>query len=101
MGVNARDLEDIIYSIFADQQGNSGCMDWVCDPEELIENLADEGYTIIRNATYEIGDNGWDEETNSPVHYPVEPECRDDDHYCPDPAPPRYRRVVGPWEEIG
>ena len=65
----------------------------------IAEALADAGLLAPNGMAYEYGDNGWDDETNSPMHYPVEPSCRDDDHYCPEPAPPRYRRLVGPWEE--
>lgn len=58
-----------------------------------------EGLLAPDGMAYEYGDNGWDDETNSPMHYPVGPSCRDDDHVCPEPAPPRYRRLVGPWED--
>lgn len=67
--------------------------------ENAAYRLAKAGILMPDDTTYEYGDNGWDDETNSPTHYPVEPSCRDDDHACPDPAPPRYRRLVGPWEE--
>ena len=70
-----------------------------CDFPRLARALADAGLLAPDGTTYEYGDNGWDDETNSPMHYPVEPSCRDDDHACPEPAPPRYRRPVGPWEE--
>ena len=66
---------------------------------DIADDLQDAGLLAPDGMTYEYGDNGWDDETNSPAHYPVEPSCRDDDHCCPDPAPPRYRRIVGPWEE--
>ena len=66
---------------------------------DTADALAKAGLLAPDGMTYEYGDNGWDDETNSPMHYPVEPSCRDDDHACPDPAPPRYRRLVGPWEE--
>lgn len=68
-------------------------------PLEVTKALAKEGLLMPDGMAYEYGDNGWDDETNSPMHYPVEPSCRDDDHYCPESAPPRYRRLVGPWEE--
>lgn len=68
-------------------------------PLKVTQALADAGLLAPDGTTYEYGDNGWDDETNSPMHYPVEPSCRDDDHACPEPAPPRYRRIVGPWEE--
>lgn len=68
--------------------------------ERITHDLADAGLLAPDVMAYEYGDNGWDDETNSPMHYPVEPSCRDDGHYCPEPAPPRYRRLVGPWEEV-
>ena len=68
--------------------------------ENTAYKLAKEGLLMPDGMTYEHGDNGWDGENSSPMHWPVEPSCRDDDHVCPEPAPPRYRRLVGPWEEI-
>lgn len=68
-------------------------------PEASARALAAAGLLAPDGMTYEYGDNGWDDETGGPMHYPVEPSCRDDDHACPEPAPPRYRRPVGPWEE--
>lgn len=67
--------------------------------ENTAYRLAKAGLLAPDGMDWEYGDNGWDDETNSPMHYPVEPSCRDDDHYCPEPAPPRYRRLAGPWEE--